>query len=244
MKKLKNIFLTIVFSSIIIFFLFDLLIGNFDPFDQLDLNVLFGVGNLFLLLVYSVTSFSMFALLFFIPWLIYLRLKKDISIFDKIVEYKNTLLIIVGSITLLSIAGVQLRSLKIFTDEPTEVRVVEDYHVKPKNLEDHFYYYNDSIKDWVLTSRNDYRNKKEKQSHLLLYFCKSETKRYRKNSFGNWLEVSKMGFYAYKSRGFQTLEYIPKPNINYFLFTANEWKKITKEEFFNYRELDSIIRYE
>jgi hypothetical protein len=73
---------------------------------------------------------------------------------------------------------------------------------------------------------------------------KSETKYYWKYKLGYWLEVKKMKFNTMNSQGFKTLEYIPKPCMNYFLFTSNDWKKITKEEFFKYRDLDSIVRYE
>jgi hypothetical protein len=95
----------------------------------------------------------------------------------------------------------------------------------------------------VSTSKTDYVKKTQKLSHLL-YSVKSETKYYRKNRFGNWLEVNKALFHQYKSVGVQTLKYTPIPEIKYFLFESNEWKKITKDEFFKYRDLDSIVRYE
>lgn len=224
-----------------------------DPLEENNnsniLFVLHRLGNILLSLVY-ISFMGAFGLLGILA--IYLSsclVKLDFDSIKELKKFGKPSIIMLGSITLLSISGVQLRSLKKSGD-PTEVRVVDPSFVRvvksngiPKYLEDHFYYYNDSIRDWVLTSKIDYLRKKEKPSHLT-YKVKSETKTYRKSTLGNWLEVNRMGFNAAKSGGVQTLEYIPKPNINYFLFASNDWKKITKEEFFKYRELDSIVRYE
>jgi hypothetical protein len=253
MKKIFSAILVIIVFS----FLFFLIHTYFDWFvDPLEENnnsnilfVLHFLGNLLLSLVY-ISFMGAFGLLgILLIYFSYCLVKLD---FDAIKELKDLgfpTIIILGSITLLSIGGVQLRSLKI-DNEPTNVRVVDPSFVRvlesngiPKYLEDHFFYYNDSIKDWVLTSKIDYVKKKQKLSHLL-YSVKSETKKYRKSTLGNWLEVNNMGFNAAKSAGLQTLEYIPKPCVNYFLFTSNDWKKITKDEFFKYRDLDSIVRYE
>lgn len=236
MKKLKNIFLTIVFSSIIIFFLFDLLIGNFDPLDDKP-NVLYGVGNLFLLMVYVVTSISMFALLFFIPWLIYLRLKKDISISDKIVEYKNTLIIIVGSITLLSIAGVQLRSLKktdITTDASTKIQ--ESSSVK---LKKDYFYFDTTKNDWVETSKLDYIKKGEIKDletggfKQLIFSSESMGyTRFFKDTIINGKNIIKMVFKK------------NMPKLKYFIFENDIKKEITKNQFGNYLKADSLVTYE
>lgn len=258
-----NKFLTI-FATIGLSLGFFVLIGEFtesfaDPigipifnyeYSSIHSNLI-DLGHFLLAIVFVVITISKLAiLLVLIPYLSYCIAKLDFDRIKKLKLLGIPTVIIIGAICLLSIAGIQLRSIKFFTADPTKVRVVDPSFVrvresngKPKYLEDHFFYYNDSIKDWVLTSKIDYVKKSQKKSHLL-FLEKSETKKYRKSKLGNWLEVNDMGFNAAKSGGVQTLEYIPKPNINYFLFASNEWKKITKEEFFKYRELDSIVRYE
>jgi hypothetical protein len=260
MKKISTILITIV-----IWLVFLILIGRFtssfvDPIGMPIFNYEFSsihsnlidLGHFLLAIVFVVMTILRIAIiLVLIPYLSYCIVKLDFDRIKKLKLLGIPTAIIIGAICLLSIAGVQLRSIKFFTADPTEVRVVDpsfvrikEFNGKPKKyLEDHFFYYNDSIKDWVLTSKIDYVKKKQKPSHLL-YSVKSETKKYRKSTLGNWLEVNDMGFNAAKSAGLQTLEYIPKPCVNYFLFTSNDWKKITKDEFFKYRDLDSIVRYE
>jgi hypothetical protein len=253
MKKIFTITLTIFVFIILIFLISTYFEWYVDPLEESDkniLNLLNRLGNIFLSLVHVVFILILFAIIgLVIPYLSYCIVKLD---FDGIKELKVLGLpsiIILGSITLLSIAGVQLRSLKI-DNEPTNVRVVDPSFVRvvesngiPKDIGGQCFYYNDSINDWALTSPPDYAKKKKKSSHLL-YRGKSETKYYRKNRFGNWLEVNKMEFNAAKSNGVQTLEYTPIPEINYFLFSDNKWQKINKEEFFKYLKLDSIVRYE
>jgi hypothetical protein len=226
--------------------------------DGNTISILQGIGKLLLHLVRFVFSFFSLLLIFLIPMMIYRFYRESENDFEFNKKWGRFILIVLAGISIVSIAGVQLRKLEQFplfaSNEydakvvrvvpPSQIQVVEEQSSgKSKDLEDHFYYYNDSIRDWVLTSKIDYLRKKEKPSHLT-YKVKSETKKYRKSTLGNWLEVNRMGFNAAKSGGVQTLEYIPKPNINYFLFASNDWKKITKEEFFKYRELDSIVRYE
>lgn len=259
MNKILTILGTIVLWLLFIFLIAEFTGSFVDPiaipiynyeFSSIHSNLI-DLGHFLLAIVFVVMMILRIAIvLVLVPYLSYCIAKLD---FDRIKKLKLLfipMVIIIGAICLLSIAGVQLRSIKFFTADPTKVRVVDPSFVrvmesngKPKYLEDHFFYYNDSIKDWVLTSKTDYVKKFQKQSHLL-YAGKSETKYYRKNSFGNWLRVPKSLFIKYKSNGAQTLKYTPIPEINYFLFASNEWKKITKEEFFKYRELDSIIRYE
>jgi hypothetical protein len=242
MKKGINIFFTVLSSIMVLFYLIatifdvnDSLFGS-DLFEKLQ-----GVGFLFLGIVKISMFLFVFLMIVLVPMIIYRVFRATDSDFEFIKEWGKYILIFLSGISLFSIAGVQLRSLKI-DNEPAEVRVVES-NGKPKYLEDHYFYYNDSIKDWVSTSKTDYVKKTQKLSHLL-YSVKSETKYYRKNRFGNWLEVNKALFHQYKSVGVQTLKYTPIPEIKYFLFESNEWKKITKDEFFKYRDLDSIVRYE
>jgi hypothetical protein len=259
MKKGINIFFTVMGSIMILFFLIATFFGEKNTNDSINdsefgsdlFEKLQGIGILFLGIVKISMFFFVFLMMVLIPMILYRTFRSTDSDFEFIKEWGKYILIFLSGISLFSIAGVQLRSLKI-DNEPTNVRVVPPSQIrvveeqssgKPKYLEDHFFYYNDSIKDWVLTSKIDYVKKFQKQSHLL-YAGKSETKYYSKNSFGNWLRVPKPLFIKYKSNGAQTLKYTPIPEINYFLFASNEWKKITKEEFFKYRELDSIIRYE
>lgn len=220
--------------------------------DGNTISILQGIGKLLLHLVRFVFSFFSLLLIFLIPMMIYRFYRESENDFEFNKKWGRFILIVLAGISIVSIAGVQLRNLEQFPYDAKEVRVVlpsriqvveEQSSRKPKDFEDHFFYYNDSIKDWVLTSKNDYVKKLQKQSHLL-YAGKSETKYYRKNSFGNWLRVPKPLFIKYKSNGAQTLKHTPIPEINYFLFASNDWKKITKEEFFKYRELDSIVRYE
>lgn len=220
--------------------------------DGNTISILQGIGKLLLHLVRFVFSFFSLLLIFLIPMMIYRFYRESENDFEFNKKWGRFILIVLAGISIVSIAGVQLRNLEQFPYDAKEVRVVPPSYTqvveeqpsgKPKYLEYNFFYYNDSIKDWVLTSKNDYVKKSQKQSHLL-YSGKSQTKYYRKNRFGNWLRVPKPLFIKYKSNGAQTLKYTPIPEINYFLFASNEWKKITKEEFFKYRELDSIIRYE
>jgi hypothetical protein len=244
MKKVKNIFITVLFSTILFFFIFGALGDH-------DMNIWFlqGIGNLFLFIVSFLTSVLLFGSLIFIPWIVYLKLKKDKESLKDFNELIIPFAIVIGAIALLSIAGVQLRGLKEFDYKPTEVRIVGQSRTtsnpseNPKYLGGECFYYNDSISEWALTSPQDYIKKKGKSSHLL-YRGKSETKYYRKNSLGNWIEVNKMEFNAFKSKGVQTITHTPIPEIKYFLFSSNNWQKITKEEFFKYIELDSIVRYE
>jgi hypothetical protein len=253
MKKAINIFFTVIGSLAVLLFLIESIFGETKMNDlkiHNIIDILQGVGVLFLGIVTISMSIFVFMMIVLVPVIFYRLFRSNDSDFEFIKEWVKYILIFLAGISLFSIAGVQLRNLKQFTDEPTIVRVVDPSFVrvlesngKPKFLEDHFFYYNDSIKDWVLTSKIDYVKKKQKLSHLL-YSVKSETKKYRKSTLGNWLEVNDMGFNAAKSAGLQTLEYIPKPCVNYFLFTSNDWKKITKDEFFKYRDLDSIVRYE
>jgi hypothetical protein len=253
MRKIFTITLTMIVFIILTFLIATYFKWYVNPLEETNnsniLNVLHHLGNIFLSLVFVSFRIILFLLSILVLYLSYCIVKLDFDAIKELKELGLPSIIILGSITLLSIAGVQLRSLKI-DNKPTEVRVVDPSFVrikesngKPKYLEDHYFYYNDSIKDWVLTSKNDYVKKTQKLSHLL-YSVKSETKKYRKSTLGNWLEVNDMGFNAAKSAGLQTLEYIPKPCVNYFLFTSNDWKKITKDEFFKYRDLDSIVRYE
>ena len=214
------------------------------------IDLLQGVGVLFLGIVTISMSIFVCMMIVLVPVIFYRLFRSNDSDFEFIKEWGKLILIFLAGISLFSIAGVQLRNLKQFTDEPTKVRVVDPSFVrimesngKPKYLEDHYFYYNDSIKDWVSTSKTDYVKKTQKLSHLL-YSVKSETKYYWKDKLGNWLEVNKMKYNAMNSKGIQTLKYIPVPEIKYYLFTSNDWKKITKEEFFKYRDLDSIVRYE
>jgi hypothetical protein len=252
MKKIFTITLTIIVFIILIFLIatyFEWYVHPLNESDKIYLNFLHRIGNTFLSLVngsYAILFTLLIILAFYFSYCI---VKLDFEAIKELKELGLPSIIILGSITLLSIAGVQLRSIKI-DNEPTNVKVVDPSFVrvvesngKPKYLEDHFFYYNDSIKDWVLTSKTDYVKKFQKQSHLL-YAGKSETKYYGKNKLGNWLEVNRMKFNAMNSQGVKTLKYIPIPEIKYFLFTSNDWEKITKEEFFKYRELDSIVRYE
>lgn len=210
-----------------------------------------GVGFLFLGIVKISMFLFVFLMIVLVPMILYRAFRSTDSDFEFIKDWGKYILIFLSGISLFSIAGVQLRSLKV-DNEPTNVRVVQPSYIqvveeqssgKPKYLEDHFFYYNDSIKDWVLTSKNDYVKKKQKLSHLL-YSVKSETIYYTKNRYGNWNQVPKIIFIKSKSVGAQTLKYTPIPEIKYYLFTSNDWKKITKEEFFKYRDLDSIVRYE
>lgn len=234
--------------------LFYLIATIFDVNDSLFGSDLFeklqGVGFLFLGIVKISMFLFVFLMIVLVPMIIYRVFRATDSDFEFIKEWGKYILIFLSGISLFSIAGVQLRSLKI-DNEPTEVRVVDPSFVrikesngKPKYLEDHYFYYNDSIKDWVLTSKVDYIKKNEREITELTYKEKSETKYYWKYKLGSWLEVNRMEFNAMNSKGYKTLKYTPKPNINYFLFTSNDWKKITKDEFFKYRDLDSIVRYE
>jgi len=256
MKKGINIFLTVMLSIIVLFLLIETIFGkknmgdlNVSLFGSDSIEKLQGIGILFL----GIVKFSMFLFVFLmmvlIPMISYRVFRSTDSDFEFVKEWGKLILIVLGGISIFAIAGVQLRGLKEFDDKPTEVRIVEQSRTTPKPSENPkdlgglCFYYNDSINDWALTSGPDYIKKKKKSSHLL-YQGKSETKYYRKNSFGNWLEVNKIEFYLCKDKGVQTLEHTPIPEIKYFLFSDNKWQKINKEEFFKYIELDSIVRYE
>ena len=107
MKKIKNILLTVLFSTILLFFIFGAL-GD----QNLDILFLKGIGNLFLFIVVATAGFLMFASLLLIPWIVYLKLKKDKESLKDFNELIIPFAIIIGAIALLSIAGVQLRGLK------------------------------------------------------------------------------------------------------------------------------------
>jgi uncharacterized protein YneR len=237
MKKGINIFFTVMGSimntndSIN-----DSLFGS-DLFEKLQ-----GVGILFLGIVKISMFFFVFLMMVLIPMILYRAFRSTDSDFEFIKEWGKYILIFLSGISLFSIAGVQLRNLEQFPKYANEV-TIKKQGTNPVIEENDYFYFDTTKNDWVETSKIDYSKKSENPS-TLLYSCKSETKYYRKNRYGNWIEENDTLINKYKSLGAQILKMTPKPKIEYYLFSVNNWKKITKEEFINYRELDSIVRYE
>ena len=120
-------------------------VNPLEDSDKIYLNFLNRIGNIFLSLVYVsyVTLFTLLIILAF--YFSYCLVKLD---FDAIKELKDLglpTIIILGLISLLSIAGVQLRSLR--NDNREDFKKNEEsnyqYHGKPQYPD--YFYFNDSI---------------------------------------------------------------------------------------------------
>lgn len=236
MKNLKNILLTILFSIIMLGLFFTISDGKSDPN---NIEALKGFGNLFLFIVTGFIGLLMFSALLVIPRIIYLRLKKEIKISELIIEYTNTILIIVGSISLLSIAGVQLRSLKK-TDTPAEVRIVEP-NGKPKVNHLVPFYFNDSIGDWIEINEESF-DQHRKMNHISYYF-KTSSEYYKKIN-GVWCPIPRNIYNGYLKTGkLKVRKLTPIPKVEYLVWTVNKWESVTKDKFIEYRKSDSIVSF-
>ena len=249
MKKGINIFATIagslsilVLSMTVIFGKKDLDALNMKIFGSNSIELLQGIGVLLLGIVIITMTLFVISMIVISPMILFKLFRSTDSDFEFIKEWGKYILIFLSGISLFSIAGVQLRNLEQFPKYANEV-TIKKQGTNPVIEENDYFYFDTTKNDWVETSKIDYFKKSENPS-TLLYSCKSETKYYRKNRYGNWIEENDTLINKYKSLGAQILKMTPKPKIEYYLFSVNNWKKITKEEFINYRELDSIVRYE
>ncbi len=118
MKKFGHILITVILSLIIIPIIYAISTGIWDPLIDIDkkdsflfLQILNGIGNLFLLIVAFVFQLIMFSLLFYIPFVIYLSLRKGEDDGKQIIQVGKVYAIIFGAISILAIAGSLLREL-------------------------------------------------------------------------------------------------------------------------------------
>ena len=218
-------------------------VNPLEDSDKIYLNFLNRIGNIFLSLVYVsyVTLFTLLIILAF--YFSYCLVKLD---FDAIKELKDLglpTIIILGLISLLSIAGVQLRSLR--NDNREDFKKNEEsnyqYHGKPQYPD--YFYFNDSIKDWVKVNKMGYYGNAN-QKHLVLE-RKSQTQYFYKSENGSWFKCGEGLYHRWlKSKVHEVRELTPKPKVKYYIWESNEWHKITLDEFLKYRQLDSLVRYE
>ena len=247
MKKIFSAILMIIVFCFLFFLIRTYFDWYVDPLEENNnsniLFVLHRLGNLLLSLVYIsfIGAFGFLGIL--LIYFSYCLVKLD---FDAIKELKDLglpTIIILGSITLLSIAGVQLRSLR--NDNREDFKKNEEtnyqYHGKPQYPD--YFYFNDSIKDWVKVNKMGYYGNAN-QKHLVLE-RKSQTQYFFKSDNGSWFKCGEGLYHRWlKSKVHEVRELTPKPIVKYYIWESNEWHKITLDEFLKYRQLDSLVRYE
>jgi hypothetical protein len=118
MKKFRHILFTVILSIIIIPIIYAISLGLWDPLidtgekDSIQfLQNLKGIGNLFLLIVLGVFSLTTFSLFFYIPFVIYLSLRKGEDDGKQVIQVGKVYAIIFGGLSILAIAGSLLREL-------------------------------------------------------------------------------------------------------------------------------------
>ncbi len=118
MKKFGHILFTVILSLIIISMIYAISVGIWDPLidwgekdNHLLLQSLNGIGNLFLFIVAFVFQLVLFSLLYYIPFVIYLSLRKGEDDGKQIIQVGKVYAIIFGAISILAIAGSLLREL-------------------------------------------------------------------------------------------------------------------------------------
>lgn len=243
MKKVFRVIGTITLSVFMLFFSVILVFRNnhnISDFGVETMNILNGIGIFFLGLVKVVFVILSIALTFLIPMFIYRIFRENENDFEFVKEWGSVILVVLFGISILSIAGVELRGLKEFDDKPTEVRIVEP-NGKPKVNDLVPFYFNDSIGDWIEINEESF-DEHRKMNHISKYFITSPE--YYKKINGVWYPISRMVYNGYLKTGKRKVRKLtPIPKVEYLVWTVNKWESVTKDQFIEYRKSDSIVSF-
>jgi hypothetical protein len=242
MKKAIRIFVSIIGFLLISLGIWIEVFSNYPTnyyMDNNTISILQGIGKLLLQLVRFVFSISSLILIFLIPIMIYKFFREEDIDFAFYKKWGGFIFMVLAGISILSIAGVQLRNLERFPNDAKEV-IIKKQGTNPVIVKKDYFYFDRIKNDWVETSKVDYIKKNEEVRETGSGCFKQLTFSCESLGYTGYFKDTMIG-------GEKAIDHVMKknkPKLKYFVFDKDFKKEITKDQFGNYLKDDSLVTYE